>query len=84
MHSFRRKATTPSISTPVMATAPSAPGLVLTNAASESVPFPIDASAPQLFLLVDEDDEISPDDGDLRPRKKRVVDGLERGGLSGR
>lgn len=74
MPSFRRRAATPLVSAPVVATAPSTPALVLATATQESAPILIVASPPQLFPLIDEDDEISPSDGDLSPRKRRAVD----------
>lgn len=75
MPSFRRRrVATSSVSAPVAATAPSTSASVLTDAASKSTLVLVVASAPQLFSLVDENDEVSPRDGDLRPRKRKVVD----------
>lgn len=51
---------------------------------SESTPVPAATSGSELFSLVDEDDEVSPQDEDLRPRKRKVVDVGGGGGPRGR
>lgn len=74
MPSFRKRSVTPLVSVPVAATVPSAPTSILAATVQESASVPTAALAPQLFSLIDEDDEVSPSDGDLKPRKRRVVD----------
>lgn len=55
-----RRDATPSASAPVTATVPSASAHILPVEASVSASIPVVASAPQLFSLVDEDDEVPP------------------------
>lgn len=61
MPSFRRRAATPWTSAPIATIVP----FILTVAS---------ACTPQLFLLVDEDDDVSPGDGGIRPHKRRAID----------
>lgn len=68
-----------------MAVGPAVPTPIPVAMVFGSTSIPTAAPTPQHFSLVDEDDDVSPCDGDIRSRKKRVVNagGGGRGDVDG-
>lgn len=74
MPSFWRKADTPAASAYIGTTVASVPTPSSAAVVRDPAHVPSSASAPQLLSPIDEDDDISPDDGSLVPRKRKAMD----------
>lgn len=74
MPSFWRKADTPAASAYIGTTVASVPTPSSAAVVRDPAHVPSSASAPQLLLLIDEDDGVSPEEVSLMPRKRRAID----------